>query len=672
MHTASADPASPAANVEEPAVAQAPVPPYLHLDQLDAYLELRAELSALQVETEDRQSGRRQRSQRNREWELEEGLGLRFSGGILEPGFLTFGGEVDFALTQSRYQERLWGVTQTDNDTGHLLQYDLHADFLRGQALSGSMYGLRRDDRIDRRFQPTLDQRRTGLGTSWVFSDARFPMELSYDYLETDRTGNAKRSDDEHTLESTLHYSAEWILSHSHRLKFAYEHVESKQNYQGSRQSFETTRDLFTLDHQLDFGDGDRHNLRTLVNWQEESGDLARDFFRIGPQLTLQNRGNLQTMYKYQANRELYEGFDVETHRADFQLVHQWHTNLTTTFDVFGLAEDVDDVVSTEQYGSSVDWQYNRKNPWGRLHADIAFAYDTENASSDDELRIVLDEAQTFRDPRDAILRNRNALPESIIVTDTANRRVYRIGMDYLVVRRRDVVRLIRVPTGPIADGTTVFVDYQYHTPADGQLDTMRVDLNLEQRFSNGLTPYYRFSYRNQEDDPSRGFYRRADRTDHHRVGVNFESKPLNLGAEFEVFDDTIEPFDGYHLHGLVRILQGAEHTLNASTRFSQLFFEDGRNDREVIFVDMELDHRWRLTDRFSTVERVAYRYEHDSIDGVTHGVDLSAGFQYVLGDLAGELTFDYDRLALPNSEEDDFGVFLRVRRDFTDVLGVR
>ncbi|MEK7755786.1 MAG: hypothetical protein AAB385_01080, partial [Planctomycetota bacterium] len=95
-------------------------------------------------------------------------------------------------------------------------------------------------------------------------------------------------------------------------------------------------------------------------------------------------------------------------------------------------------------------------------------------------------------------------------------------------------------------------------------------------------------------------------------------------------------------------------------------------DNRDVILIDVELDHRWRLSERWSTIERVAYRYEDDSTDGVTHAWDVTAGFAYVVGDLSGELTFDYDRLALPASEENDYGVFLRVRRDLPNVLGNR
>ena len=645
-------------------------PKYLSLDHLDAYLELKGEWSYTKVENASRQRSGRDSRQRFRDWSFEERIGLRLGGAILDPGFITYGGEFSFALTQDRFEEDTGLFDQTDRDNGYLLQFDLRTNFFPGRRLSGSAYGLRVEDRINRRFLPTLNQQRTGFGTTWVFSHDKVPMELSYDYLETDRTGNADNRDDEHYTESTLRYGAEWLISEHSRVEFSYEHSETKQEYQGLNEPFETTRDLLTIEHQVEFGAEHQHNLRTLVHWQEESGDFARDFFEIGPRLTLEHGENLQTLYQYQFNRERYEGLDIETHRADFQLIHQAYTNLTTTLSLFGLYEDIEDDINTTQYGASVDWQYNRRNRFGHLYANLALAVDREDVEGDNGRRIVLDEAQTFRDPVAITLRNRNVIPGSIVVTDTTNRRIYRAGLDYVVLTPGNVTQIGRVRSGQIADGGTVLVDYQIRTPADGQLDTVRVDLSIEQRFSGGLTPYYRLSYRNQEDDVSDGFLRRADRTNHHRLGVNYEAKRYTLGAEFEIFDDTVDPYDAFHVNGLLHVLQGTDHTVDASTRLSRLFFEGGLDDRNVTMIDVEVDHRWRLADSWSTVERVAYRLEEDSSAGSTHAWDVTAGLEYVVGDVSGELTFEYDRLDLPDSEEDNYGVYLRVRRELPNVLG--
>ena len=644
---------------------------WLSLDHLDAYLEFEAEYSHTWVKSPDRRSFRSTRSQKNRERSFEERLGLELSGYLVDPRFITYRTDFSFALTQDHFEEKIDGLNnRTDSDHGYLLQHDTRVNFFPGKLISGTAYGLRREDRINRRFQSTLNERRTGFGTSWVFAHDKVPMELTYDYLETDRTGNRDERDDEHFAESTLHYGADWLISDHHRFKFSYEHAKTKQEYQGADRAYETTRDLLTVEHELEFGSGHQHDLRTLVHWQEESGDFARDLFEIGPQLTLRHSDSLQTMYKYQFNRERYEGLDIETQRVDFQLVHQMYSNLTTTFGAFGLYEDIEDDINTTQYGAFVDCQYNRKNRFGHFYANLAVAYDTEEVDGENGLRVVLDEAGTFRDPISLTLRNRNVVPYSIVVTDAANRRIYQLGVDYVYTRLGNVTQLRRIRTGRIANGDTILVDYQYRTPADGKLDTIRVDFSVEQRFTGGLTPYYRLSYRNQEDDHSWGFARRADRTDHHRLGVNFEQKRYSLGAEVEIFDDTVEPYDAFHLTGMLHVLQRPDQNLDLSSRLSRLYFEGGYDDRDVTVLDVELDHRWRLTESWSTVERVAYRFEDDSSTGDTHAWDVVAGLEYAAGDLSGELTLEYDRLNLPDSDDEDFGVYFRVRRDFPNVLG--
>ena len=150
---------------------------------------------------------------------------------------------------------------------------------------------------------------------------------------------------------------------------------------------------------------------------------------------------------------------------------------------------------------------------------------------------------------------------------------------------------------------------------------------------------------------------------------MRYEAERFTLGVEYEIFDDTIDPYDAFHVNGLLHVLREPDHTIDASTRVSRMLFEGGIDDRNVTLIDVTLDHRWRLSESLSTLERLAYRHENGSIGGTTQGWDVSAGFEYVRGDLSAELTFEYDRLDLPGSEEDDYGVYLRVRRDLGDLL---
>jgi len=642
------------------------------LDSIDAYLEMEAGYYHNRVQTASRAPFRRGFNQTNRASHVRESLGLEMEGSILDPEIISYGANFSFGLSQDRFKESNRDFDRTDSDSGLLLEYDLRATLFQGRRLSGTVYGHQQSDRIPRQFQPTLQEDRNGFGTSWFYSHDRFPMELTYDYEETDRTGNRDRRDNEHFTESTLRYNVQWIVSQYNRFKLTYDHNTSKQEFQGFRSRFITRRDLFTIDHEISFGEDHRNTLRTLIHWQEESGDFARDLFEIGPQLTIQHTKELQTLYKYQFNRQRYEGSDIQTQRADFQLIHQKYTNLTTTFDAFGLFEDAENDVNTRQFGTSVDWQYNRKNPLGHFYANLAIAYDTEKTGNSGGDRIVLDEAATFRDPLPIILRNRDVARFPIVVTDTTGLRLFFEGVDYLVLQNRGATLLVRVATGRIANGTTVLVDYRYRPLRQGQIDTLRVDFNAEQRFSNGVTPYYRLSYRNQESDTTSFFARRADRTDHHRLGIRYEKPRYATGAEIEVFDDSTDPYNAFHLDGLWHAVQTPAHSVDASARFSRFLFRGSFDRRNVNILDIEVDHRWHLGENLSTVERLTFRWEDDSADGITRAWDASTGIDYRIGDLTAEVTLEYDRLDLPDSIEDDVGLYVRVRRDFPNVFATR
>ena len=645
-------------------------PPLLSLTQLDGYLEFEAEYDRTRVRSD---AGQRQYrlDQSNSHWGFEERIGLQLGGYVVDPNWLSFSADLGFALTQERYEEHTATRTLIDNDTGYLDTFDVRLDLFTGEPLSGSIYARRYEDRVNRRFQPTLTERRTEAGVSWSYAHDTFPVDLSYDYRKVDRVGNVRDLDDEHYMESVWHLGGAWRIDDHHELDYSYEHSEDQRTYQGLGQEFDTHRDLLRLDHQLRLGADDQHLLQTILHWQEESGDFARDLLEIGPQLTLQHTDNLQTSYRYQFNREQYDGLQVDSHRGDLQLVHQAYRNLTTTVDLFGLHEQSQDDVDVMQYGGSVDWQYNRANPWGRLYANLAIGADTEDVYGDDRERLIRNESHTLRDPVSANLRNRNVVPGSVVVTDVTDRRVYTLGVDYFLIDLGDTTRLTRIASGRITDGDTILVDYKYRTPENGTTNTVRTDFSIEQRFDMGLTPYYRFAFREQDVDASTGYARHTDRTDHHRLGLTYDSDRYRLGGEFEIFDDRIEPYDAFHVDAAWHVLQRGPHAVEAGGRLSRFFFEGGRAKYNVTLVDCRLDHRWRLDRRWSTVERLGFRWEDDDLDGYKRGWDASAGLQYEMGELSAELTVEYDRLSLPESIESDFGAYLRVRRDLPGLLGV-
>ena len=93
--------------------------------------------------------------------------------------------------------------------------------------------------------------------------------------------------------------------------------------------------------------------------------------------------------------------------------------------------------------------------------------------------------------------------------------------------------------------------------------------------------------------------------------------------------------------------------------------------------VGVELDHPALLKELADhtgvTVKGNRVCYDPALVEAAAEAVrEAVAGVDYVIGDLSAQLTFEYDRLNLPQSEEDDFGVYLRIRRDIPNVLAIQ
>lgn len=646
-------------------------PGIFHLHRLEGYMEFEGRVEQTRVRSRDSR-GRTTGRQTNRDRVFRESFGLRFDADIFHPALMQLEGQLSFGLTQSRFQEQRRVGGETDSDGGYLTTYDLRLNLFSAKPISGSVYASRSDDRIARRFLPSLREKRNRWGTSWVFKHKKFPIRLTYEQSDTDRTGNSDPFNDEHLGDYTLRLEGQWLISDSQTLDYSYEHGRLQQEYQGSNFDFDTRHDEFVLRHDLNFGPEDRHNLHTLLRYRTEQGNLARDLLEFGPQLTLQHNPNLSTRYTYQFYQEEFDQLKIDSHRADFQLVHQLFTNLTTTYDLFGLHEKTEDDLETYQWGTGIDFQYNRKNPYGRLRANLSYRFDSTRYDGDDGLRFVSNEAGTFRDPRPIRLLQRNVQPQSLVVTDITGTTFYSAGIDYFPSKLGDRLLLARNPSGRIADDDTVLIDYLYRTPTDGQLDNHRIDLGLAQDFSNGLTPYYDLQYRIQEVDRSTGMPLEEDRLERHRIGLEYRRDRWSTSAEYEIFDDSIEPFTAFHLNGDLDVLRKPGNTLGMTAAFSRFLFEGGFDDRNVSLLDLGMHHRYTLSNDLTWWMSTAYRFETDSVDGHTSGVDVEAGVEYQIGDLTVDLSAEYDLLNIEEDRQDGFGVWLRVRRELGNLLARR
>ncbi|MCH7814423.1 MAG: hypothetical protein IID40_10435, partial [Planctomycetes bacterium] len=596
---------------------------------------------------------------------------LELSGDIVHPHIFSFEGTLAVGLEQTRFHETINGQSQTERESGVLLDFDLRGRFLQSGALNGEVWARRADNRIPRRFLPSLDEKRTLFGLSLSLRSEIIPMRISIEREAIDRDGGLDVYDQEETRETRLLYEADVLFSDTHTLAIQYAFTDLHEEIAGGGLAFGTRRHEWTFEDRIEFGPRGRHRLDTTLRYQDERGTLARDLFEFSPRLQLTHHDALTSYLSYQLLEERYDETGFRSHRGEYTLVHQLYDSLTTTANLFSQYEDYDDQVSAYTYGASLRTAYQKKNRWGVFRAELGYAWDQRREHGGEGEFVQARESGTFRDPHPIILSEPFVVLSTILVTDAKRTRLYLPIRDYTFTRVRDTVALHRVRNGAIADDDSVWIAYKYRRPTRFRTDTQRFDARVEQQFDTGLRPYYEFNFRHQEiADPYAeipfGFGQLPDNLTRHRVGLDYTRDRWSVGLEFESEDSRYEPFDAIHINGQWTVLQTDRANASLSALYSRFYF-DSPDNRDVDLLDVGFDGQFDLNSKCSAQLAAAYRWENDSIDGLTQGVDLEATLTYLLGATQIELTGEYDLLEINGSPDDGLGVWLRVRRNLGD-----
>lgn len=650
---------------------------YFSLERLDGAIETGGEFSRYRVTTgvpyqrgpfyvnSTRQSDSRTT--------FQEQLLLDLDSTIYDPRLLRVSGSVGLGLQQENYRERFDGRNQTDSSDGYLSSYDMRAEFLPGKEISGSAYALKSQNNYTRPFLPTLLENRNEYGFALYRASETLPMQLTYDHRQTDRDGDPTLYDDEHLTEDRLRYQASWITSPAHSLRFSYEYVYDDERYSGSTYTFQNTRNEWRVDDELLFGNQNQHRLDTNMRFQNEAGSYARDLYDMGTRMSLKHSDSLTTNYQYQFAQQEQGQLDFKSHRVDWQLIHQLYSNLTTTLDLFGIAQDVYGEGDSKELGASVNWSYTRNNRFGRFSSNLSLSQQAERDTGGGE-RPIVGESAAFIDPLPVTLLHADVIPWTIVVRGVDRFRVYIPGVDYFITRVRNYTVLVRNPVGAIRNLSSVYIDYLYRVDAGASRDSTLVNFNIQQDFNNGLTPYYILDFRNDDRDlPTYSTYTNGGyQLMRNRMGLRYRNNRFTAGAELDLLDDYIEPYNGYRLFSTLNVLRKPGRTIDLRADFAQYFFQQAINGDSMV-LDLALDGQAQLARSLDSYCRTAYRYEIDGARGrgIIQGVDLETGVTYRWGQFTFTASIEYDLLNIVDSPENGFTAWIKVRRDFPNLLSM-
>ncbi|HPD30503.1 MAG TPA: hypothetical protein PLL20_10945 [Phycisphaerae bacterium] len=606
----------------------------------------------------------------NRDFRLYELVGAGLAGHIYDANLIEYRATLEFGLSQTRFTEQADGVSREENQSdGFLHEYDVSLDVLKAKPVSFSVYARRSDHRLPRRFLPSLHEIDTSAGISSLIIAGPTTTELGLEWSDVRRRGNRDRLDDEELEVSRFYLDHTWAISQDQKLRVQYDHDREESNYQGDSYNYDSRRDELRLSHELAFGSAGQHRLDTLLRYGQEDGDWARDEIEFLPRLSLAHTDKLKTVYRYNLYRFQQDAIDITQHKFDVEALYRPREDLRITVDTFGLYEAADDDVDSVEYGGGFDVSYVRPTSSGELTINLASAFERTEVHGDAGRRYVLSEGHVLGGSRPVYLNQRGIVPGSILAHNERRTRYYVAGSDYLVTDLGQLVRVERIPTGRIEDNEVVYFDYQYIIPAEASMNEFRNSFLVEHAFKFGLTPYYTLESRCEDVNTSEATAWRRHDSHRHRLGSRFDRDRWSAGAEYELYDDSTEPYDACHFTGRASLIRTADHSLDVTGELSRYWFEGGWDRRRVWWLDIDVKDRFRINQMLALKNGLGYRWEDDTVDGTTHGIDLECGFQYVRGALTVDLTVEYDLLSIAGNRDGGFGVYLNVRRNLTHLL---
>lgn len=637
-----------------------------HFDELTLDLGFDANWRRRQTNSSDVRPGYRYR-QTDEYRRFEETVGVRAAGDIIDEKVMRYQFNFRTGLSQESNNESRPGVDTRNSPYGDITQYDARVTLFPAGKITANAFASNLDSRVTRPFLPSLNRQTERYGTELSFNDRILPMRLSYEHEYEELSSFSRpHTDDERRGDDRLRYEATYQQSDAHQLRLEYEYDDRHERYSGTRQEFDTSRNYLNLTDTLLFGADRKSRLDTVVRHQDEAGELGRDVTEFAPQLRLQHTESLSTTYRGQYLAESYDQIDTKTYRGDFGVNHRLGDWLDSGLNLYGLTEQADQGSDLQEFGGGATASVQKENSLGRFTGNISYTHAWQRVSDPGDDGVVLSEAVTFRDPLQVVLNHTGIRRFSILVTDVTRTRVYLPGRDYTVAQVGRYTGLQRVRNGQIVDGQTVLVSYVYRVGEGRESNRDRVDMRVQQAFKNGWTPYYALSMQDERVDRTRFLVYEPRDVNRHRLGVDYRQPKWTVGSELEYNDDSVDPYKAVHVRGDATLYERAPHSLTTRGNYSFYHFEgaDELDAHDTSLFDVGLNYRFTLTNNVSASAAAAYRFEDDTINGITHGVDLSASLEWKIGFFSALFEVEYDQLKLPGSDDGSFAAWIKLRRD--------
>ncbi|MBI5863119.1 MAG: hypothetical protein HZB38_01135 [Planctomycetes bacterium] len=613
-----------------------------------------------------------------RERFFQESLTLETKGSIYHPNLVEFAANGTFGLLQYESQEVTNGLHSNGGQDGTLWGFDVSANILKQKQYPGFVYARRAETIEPRIFQSSVRTTTTAYGIQWQYLSPTMPTRLRIDWIDVMLEPFSQTREGGERKNLTGRFDTAWKFSEHNVLSLTYEH-QSVDEWSGlpsesSDTSAQTTNnyesDDVLLAHRYDFGEKHEQSLTSELNWFEQAGDLDtlrkrwRETLRLKHSEELRSWYDLEYLDQSRGGLAGTESVDERSWRASGAVEHRLYESLVTQLNAFGQRQEFNLGADLDRYGGEARFDYNKKTPWGTLLASYSGRMEKQTSRGGAFIIAIREEAHTFRDPDPITLANTNVETSTLVVRAQDRITFYQRDRDFRLRINGDRLELERIPTGRIADGQTIIIDYTYSTGGDYDLDTTSQNAQLRHNFDFGLAPYYQWRWQDQTISPADAEGAAPEDIDAQIVGVEGNWGGLQASAEYEDHFSSINPFTGKRLQAgyTHRFRFDGAGTVRAA--WTEMDYAAPRN-QNVEFLTLEARYRQQIGDRFSVEGGVLYRKVNDTLRGPQHGIDANAALLWKFRGIELGINGEFKQFDDDFARSDSTRVMVQLRRRF-------
>jgi hypothetical protein len=602
---------------------------------------------------------------------FEERVRVETKGDVYHPNFLLYSAAIGLGLTQ----QSLSSDDVSERTDATLNDYDLNVRMLQKKYYPVTFNTRKSQDLIPRQFLGPMKGDSESSGVSLGLGLNEWPMRFQYSEAENSQKAlGSVAKDFFNRKDKRFRYFLNHNFSSLSRLSFEFERNEI--SHRNVSFSSDVKDQYYMARHNMIFGKDEQHRLGSFLRYFDQSDPFDQTTLQWNEDVRLQHSPSLLTNYKFNFSDRKRGAFGTQSEftdqtvrgRAGFE--HRLFQSLITTGGIFASESEFGsgDKVKPTQKGGDLAFNYQKKNPWGRLISSYSISSMNVEQSGGSGTGFVIDESHVV--PTGAVtiveLERVNIDVTSILVKDGNG--VPFQNEDYTISEINGRVTLNLITIGTVvppnfSPGQIFFVDYSFFIEPQREEDILRQNFAVKQQFKNGLSLYYRH---NRQDETVKSTLTEIIPDEHRNntYGIDYIDKGLMIQAELSEMDST------YISSTSKRLLASYSWKINPDTRATvrayNHWLEYGDPDpRDVSLFSSSGEIFSRLTNRLSVSTRLDYRDEDDTRFGITRGFQLRSELEYNYRQLRINAGVELNFLKQGGVETDSDYFYIRLKRLF-------